>query len=258
MTSDPKPGKQNFLIGLGIKGDAAAAIVIILVGAFLLLKTTGILPPWFVISFWGLVFLLGGLAQILVSTGYNSRVWGVGLILVGVIIELNALHITHLGFRNLWPVFIILLGCLMLWQALTGRKDLGIWRILESNEESGEDPAAANPGSLNLNYVFSGTDRRIRSKNFNGGTISAVFGGFKLDLTRAEIEGDRAVLEANVVFGGGEIIVPESWVVVTEGSGVFGGFDDKTRHFQPDPTQPVKTLVVKGAAVFGAVVVKND
>jgi hypothetical protein len=46
--------------------------------------------------------------------------------------------------------------------------------------------------------------------------------------------------------------------VVTEGSGVFGGFDDKTRHFQPDPTQPVKTLVVKGAAVFGAVVVKND
>ena len=232
--------------------------MIILAGAFLLLKTTGILPPWFVISFWGLVFILGGIAQLLVSTGANARVWGIGLMLVGVIIELNALHITHLGFRNLWPLFIILLGCLMLWQALTGNKSLGVWRILESNEDSGEDPAASTPGSLNLNYVFSGTDRKIRSKNFKGGTISAVFGGLKLDLTRAEIEGDRAVLEANMVFSGAEIIVPESWVVVMEGSGIFGGFDDKTRHFQPDPTQPVKTLVVKGAAVFGAVVVKND
>ncbi|MBZ5523376.1 MAG: cell wall-active antibiotics response protein [Acidobacteriia bacterium] len=260
MTSDPKTGRPNVLIGLGIKGDAAAAVVIILVGAFLLLRTTGIFPPWFVISFWALIFVIGGLIQLLSSSSPNNRVWGVGLILVGVIFELNALHITHLGFRNLWPVFIILLGCIMLWQALTGNKGGAVWRILESNarEDAAEQVATAAPGSLNLNYIFSGTDRKVRTKNFNGGNISAIFGGFKIDLTRAEMEGDKAVLEANVIFGGGEIIAPESWVVSMEGSSVFGGFDDKTRHFQPDPSQPTKTLVIKGSAVFGAVVVKSD
>jgi predicted membrane protein len=258
MTSEPKSGRQNILIGLSIKGDAAAAVVIILVGAFLLLKTTGILPHWFVISFWGLAFLLGGVAQMIVSTGRGTRIWGIGLMLMGVIFELNALNITHLGFKNLWPVFIILLGCLMLWQALTGNKNGAVWRVLESQHDSGQESASTPPGALNLNYVFSGTDRRIRTQDFKGGNISAIFGGFKIDLTRAEIASERAVLETNVVFGGGEIIVPESWVVVMEGSGIFGGFDDKTRHFQPDPSKPTPTLVVKGAAVFGAVVVKND
>lgn len=259
MTADLKPERTNFLTGLGIKGDAAAAIVIILVGAFLLLRTTGVLPPWFAISFWALLCVVGGLFQLLAAKNPSGYLWGAGLIVVGAIFELNALHITHLGFRNLWPLFIILLGGIMLWQALTGNKGGAVWRVLESHD-SGEEEAetVSGPGTLNLNYIFSGTDQRVRTRNFKGGSVSAVFGGFKLDFTRAEMEGERAVLEANVVFGGGEIIVPESWVVVIEASSVFGGFDDKTRHFQPDASQPVKTLVIKGAAVFGAVVVKTD
>ena len=41
------------------------------------------------------------------------------------------------------------------------------------------------------------------------------------------------------------------------GVGIFGGYTDKSRHFQPDPTKPTKTLVVKGVAMFGGVEVKN-
>lgn len=246
---------RNFVVGLSLKGDAVVAVMIILIGSFLLLKTTGILPPWFVVSFWALVLFVGGLAQILIS---RTRPWGLVLIVLAVIAELNALGITHLRFRNLWPLAIIAIGVLMLWQTLSGNRKSHIWRILEASESGNDDSREPDSGTVNLNYIFSGTDRRIRTRNFKGGQISAIFGGFKLDLTKAEIEGDRAVLEANAVFGGGEIIVPESWVVVTEGSGIFGGFEDKTRHYQPDPSQPVKTLVVRGSVVFGAVVVKND
>jgi hypothetical protein len=41
------------------------------------------------------------------------------------------------------------------------------------------------------------------------------------------------------------------------GVGVFGAYEDKTRHFQPDPSKPTKTLVVKGVAMFGGIEVKN-
>jgi hypothetical protein len=44
---------------------------------------------------------------------------------------------------------------------------------------------------------------------------------------------------------------------VVEGGGVFGAFEDKSRHFQPDASQPAKTLIVRGAAIFGGVVVKT-
>ena len=84
-----------------------------------------------------------------------------------------------------------------------------------------------------------------------------MFGGYKVDFRHAEIHGDRAVLEANAFFGGGEIIVPEHWYVSMHGAGIFGGYTDKTRHFQPDPSKPTKTLIVKGLAMFGGVEVKN-
>jgi hypothetical protein len=45
--------------------------------------------------------------------------------------------------------------------------------------------------------------------------------------------------------------------VVMRGVGVFGAYEDKTRHFQPDPSKPTKTLVVKGVAMFGGIEVKN-
>jgi hypothetical protein len=85
----------------------------------------------------------------------------------------------------------------------------------------------------------------------------AVFGGYKVDFNRADIEGDKAVLEANAIFGGGEIRVPEHWHIVQQGVGIFGAYEDKTRHFQPDPSKPTKTLVIRGVAIFGGIEVKN-
>jgi hypothetical protein len=41
-----------------------------------------------------------------------------------------------------------------------------------------------------------------------------------------------------------------------EGTGIFGGYEDSTLH-NPPSGQPLKTLIVRGAAVFGGVEVKN-
>ena len=88
--------------------------------------------------------------------------------------------------------------------------------------------------------------------------VEAVFGGVELDLRDAGMKGDEAYVEANAVFGGIEIRVPESWQVIPRGAGVFGGFTDETRAPEANASAPVKRLIVKGAAVFGGVMITNS
>jgi hypothetical protein len=117
-------------------------------------------------------------------------------------------------------------------------------------------PASANP-DVSAWVVFSGTKRRIDSQDFKGGDIVAVFGGVNIDLRNAAIAGDRAVIDLNVMFGGVDIRVPETWNVVMKGMPLFGGFEDKTIHPKPDPNVKTPELVITGAAIFGGVKTDN-
>jgi predicted membrane protein len=219
------------------RGPLIGGVVFIVVGLFLLLEKLGLLPAGFVLHFWPSIFIVIGIVKIAYAGG---RPTGAVLIALGVLLQLNEMGITHLRFWDLWPVLIIVAGLAMLWQALIR-----------------ERPAlSANP-QFDAVYVFGGGDRQVNTKNFKGGSLFAVFGGYKVDFSHADIEGSQAVLEANAVFGGGEIRVPENWLVSLQGVGIFGAYEDKTRHFQPDPSQPTKTLVIRGVAVFGGIEVKN-
>jgi hypothetical protein len=115
--------------------------------------------------------------------------------------------------------------------------------------------------------IFWGRKRRIIAKNFVGGEVVAIFGGFEIDLREADILGSVAEIEVVTIFGGGEIRVPPNWEVVMENVGIFGGCDDRTRHPDfpiagaPAPggsavPQP-KRLIIKGVAIFGGLGVKN-
>jgi hypothetical protein len=61
----------------------------------------------------------------------------------------------------------------------------------------------------------------------------------------------------DVVFGGADLRIPETWSAVVQGTGVFGAFTDNSRQPDPSRTPNPKRLVVKGAAVFGHVEVRN-
>ena len=102
--------------------------------------------------------------------------------------------------------------------------------------------------------VFSGVDRHISAQDFHGAQCTAVFGGCKIDLRDAQIQGREAVLETYAIFGGVEIWVPEDWEVVNHGVVLFGGMDDQRRR----PKGPgTKTLILDGATIFGGTSVKN-
>ncbi|HJX83472.1 MAG TPA: DUF5668 domain-containing protein, partial [Candidatus Angelobacter sp.] len=211
------------------RGPLVTAIVVIVVGIVLLLDQLGYVS----VDFWPLVVGAAGVALLLSASCWSRRLWGAGLLLAAIVIALNERGITRIQFWQLWPLYIIVVGVGLLWKTLQGSNS--------SSYSSSYGGKSLSSPRFNSVYVFSGTDRKITAKDFEGGKISAIFGGFKIDLSRADIAGDVAVIEVNAVFGGGEIIVPEHWVVVVEGGGVFGAFEDKTRHFQPDASQPTKT-----------------
>ena len=219
------------------RGPVIGGVVFITVGLILLLEKMGYLPYGFALHFWPMIFVVIGIVKIAYAGG---RPTGVVLIGVGVFLQLHEMGIIHLNFWDLWPVFIIVAGVAMLWQALMK-----------------EAPADSSNPQFDSLYVFGGGERQVNTKEFKGGSLFAVFGGYKIDFLRADFEGSHAVLHASAVFGGGEIRVPETWLVSLQGAGIFGAYEDKTRHFQPDPSKPSKTLVIKGVAMFGGIEVKN-
>ena len=170
-----------------------------------------------------------------------------GAILLGIGAAFLASNLGLLPFPvwDLWPVLLIWIGLVLLFQRFTW-PDLSRWNIRNDSVASGD---------LNLTAIFSGGKRRIITDDFRGGTISAVFGGFELDLRKAAMKSNSAVLKIDAVFGGVEMRIPDDWCAVVEGVGIFGGYSDETMH--PPMTPETKRLILQGGAVFGGVVVKN-
>jgi predicted membrane protein len=232
----------------------AGGVVAIIVGFIFLFYQSGYWPAGWTLDFWAVVFIAFGVARLVTGCNSGNPVWGMGLIVVGALIEANALGYTHFRFNNIWPVFIIIAGVSALWHV---QKNRGAEYDEGARSVNDPPPPGSMSPQINMDFVLGGGEPRVESKNFRGGHVNAFLGGFKLDLTRAEIEGDVATLEINTMMGGGEVVVPETWLVEMHGSAILGGYDNKTRYFQPDASKPMKRLIIRGAAILGGIEVKN-
>jgi hypothetical protein len=152
-----------------------------------------------------------------------------------------------------WPVLLIGLGLFLLVNRTVWHFNMGRYC------RDGYAGAYQSGGGYRVreSAVFGGGKRRINAQDFTGGKIEAVFSGYEVDFRDAGMQGDTAILKVDVVFGGAELRIPETWSVVVQGNGVFGAFSDTSR--QPDParTPNAKRLIVKGSAVFGGVEIRN-
>jgi len=174
------------------------------------------------------------------------------LIAIGVLFLLDNLNI--IPFEQIWrfwPIALIAVGVFLLIDRTALRFNLGRY-------ERDEYPGASSGGyRIRESAVFGGGKRRVNSQVFAGGKIDAVFGGFEVDLRDAAMQGDSAVLDINVVFGGTELRVPETWSAIVQGTGAFGAFTDNSRQPDPERIPNPKRLIVRGGAVFGHVEVRN-
>jgi predicted membrane protein len=218
--------------------------VICAVGLILLLDHMGYISADRLWRFWPLLLIAAGASR-LASPG--RRAWGVMLIAIGALLQLDNLGLLRFRWTDLWPLVIICVGLMMIWNAIEARK------VRVGTSGSGD----ATP-TMNATAVFGGVERRISANNFRRGTVSAVFGGAEIDFRDGDIDGDEATLEVNAIFGGAEIRVPEAWSVEFHGQTIFGGYSDKTRVTAAAPNGPKrKTLFITGTTCFGGVEVKN-
>lgn len=232
-------------------GTLISGLVLASIGVVLLLDRFGIVDSHIFFRLWPMIFVVIGVGKLADSSGMQQRAWGGFLISVGVLLTLNELGYIHFSLGQIWPVFLIAAGLLLAWQATEANRGRAVMFPFGRSSSTNENV------SLRAYCVFGGTERQINIRDFRGGEIVALFGGFKIDLSQADIDGNDAAIDVNVMFGGGEIIVPVNWIVSVEGIGIFGGFVGKAKHYPVDPTRPPKRLVVRGAAVFGGVEVKN-
>jgi hypothetical protein len=221
-----------------------AALVVglsaVTLGIIFLLDQEGVIRAGQVFRFWPAILVLVGVARVAGGRTNREKAWGGTLVLFGAVFLFSALHYRYFQFKLILPFLVIAGGLWILWWALE-TPTAGAW----------------STSQLNQLHIFGGAEYRITSKNFRGGRLMAIFGGFKLDLLEADIEGNEAVIDISAIFGGGEIIVPRSWEVSVRGAGVLGGHQDETRRFPQEPQSPKKVLTINGMWVLGGLHIRN-
>ena len=234
--------------------------LIVAAGVVLLLDQQGIINADRVFSyFWPVIMIAAGSAMLIDCRGRGGRgFWGIWLLAIGLILMLENLGVAHIRFDMVWPIIVIGVGVLMIWQAAGPRiRPDGTtkppWPEIFNRWSRTGSPEA----DFNGIAILGGFKRRITSKKFKGGSVLSVMGGFQIDLRQADMEGDTATIEAISFMGGGEIKVPDEWLVSMEGISLFGAFVDETDQQPPSVTGTQKKLIMKGASLFGGIVVKN-
>ncbi len=242
--------RRPMVVGIALRGRGRGGIItgaiLMMVGLAFLLDNLGYISIGSLWRFWPMLLVLAGVLNFI----YRRRAWGTLLMLAGILLQLNQLGKIHFGWAQFWPMALIVLGLFVIWGALEGRNKSAV-----SRSTAGGDPRT----TLNEAVVFGGLERRMTSQDFQGGDITAIFGGVELDLTEANMQANQATLAITAIFGGVEVRVPPSWQVAFRGAPIFGGIEDKTRTARvDDPASPnLKTLVITGAVIFGGLEIKN-
>lgn len=176
----------------------------------------------------------------------DGRLVSLVFLLAGIALLLEAQDILswELISKLIVPVILVLVGLSIIFKDVF--KDKAAAKIKELKNE--------NPdySGKEFSALFSGQNLSFDGQVFDGCRLSAIFGGIKCDLSRAVIEKD-AVIEAEGIFGGVDIILPQDVNCVISSNSIFGGVSDKRKKTAPDSAP---TVYIKGTAIFGGVDVK--
>ncbi len=181
--------------------------------------------------FWPLIIIIIGL-----SIWFGSRnSFGLIVSAIGLFFLLNTIFEINV-WGLFWPILLIGIGLLILFKG----------SVKSTADKSSED-------YVSINSIFSGSEKKVVSKDFEGGNIFVLFGGSDIDLRKAKIHKDGANLELTVVFGGSTVLVPDGIQVISEGSALFGGWENKANSAT---NQNAPFLRISGSAIFGGVEIK--
>jgi hypothetical protein len=103
-----------------------------------------------------------------------------------------------------------------------------------------------------LMAIFDGAELRSTAKELENGVVVAMFGGAQVDLRRADTGAANLTLDVTAVFGGVEIIVPDSWAVTQLGRAIAAGVDLRVPAVETLPNDAPR-LTIQSRALFAGV-----
>ena len=103
--------------------------------------------------------------------------------------------------------------------------------------------------------IFGPLEFHSTSRNFRGGQLECWYGGGVLDLRDATLAPEGATLQVRAVFGGGQILVPSDWKVVSTVRGM-GGLQDirDAKGYAADAPE----LVIEGVLIAAGFAVMSE
>jgi len=271
------------------EGSIAFGVIILGIGLVLLFRKFGLYIPDWVLS-WPMILIAVG-TYTLISQQFKSF-FGSVVLFIGVYFLLKREFDLDLGLGQfIWPVGLIALGIYLIlhkkqeykvmeearknWE--DSRKNKAAAKssekietaevvVEDTNDSKEESIKAADSGfvratgtafvdRINESVIFSGVNRKLMTKNFQGGKATVIFGGLDLDLTQVDFTG-VITLDLEVGFGGVKLIIPPHWDVRTEVSNIAAGLEDK-RMFREGGVDTNKVLILKGTLLFSGLEIKS-
>lgn len=236
--SKPAEKRLPTLTGRMIMGG-----LLILFGMLFLLDNLGYMDADRVLDFWPMILVGIGTWKVLQPREDGQRALGVALIAIGLFLQLQMLAVMDLEFRHVWPAVLIVLGGLLLWRG-----------VFQRSRPKG--PAPMSGSELHEMAFMGGGNRIIASPDFRGGDVTAIMGGLELDLRKANMTGESAVIDVFALWGGIELQVPPDWSVEVQGVAILGAIENKARASAVEGN-PAKRLILRGTVLMGGVEIKN-
>ncbi|GAB5527275.1 MAG: DUF5668 domain-containing protein [Roseivirga sp.] len=222
--------------------SATIGLVFLVIGSFMILNNLGIIP-WrlrqYIFQWENILILIGA---VLVISRQNIKV-GVVLLALGAFFSFDHWFNIYVSIFDLWPLVFVVAG-------------LYIINRSRDNKSFSPGDQAFSSDIIDDTAIFGGGDRVISTANFQGGNLTAIFGGSNIDLTSSQLAEGENVVDVFYMFGGSKIRVPQDWNVHLNVTGIFGGMSDKRTLVDPDK-YATKTLYIKGIALFGGAELTN-
>ena len=209
-------------------------LVLLTLGVFGVLDTTGVLGAGSTIDRWWPVAIIG-LGAMAMLAQQRISFWPSVIVVFGAILLADTQNWATGDLVG--PAILILIGAAIL---------AGFARHRTAAHLEQHEPIA----------VFSGAKTVDRSEHLNHTDVTAIFGGATLDLRDAPID-EVATVDAFAMFGGVQVLVPKDWRVSVGGLPIFGGYEDKTTGNGSLPAD-APLLKVNATAIFGGVEVANE
>ena len=155
-------------------------------------------------------------------------IWGFVLIIIGILFLLENFGYANVGaiISDYWPVILIIVGFSIITRKRSKPPDI----ILR-------DAAQSNSDLLHQSNVFGDINTKINSQNFNGGSLSTVFGDCDIDLTNTRFAEGEHELRIHSVFGDSLVRLPDEAAATVSANSIFGDlhiFNQRKGGFSPN------------------------